>query len=540
MQLMKPSMRRCLVCIASYLCWLLILCTQPAVPAVLHVPEEIPTIEEALAIAQPHDTVLVSSGLYHIYAPLSMSTTSVTLLSEEPEGAYLRGYDDLLVVSADSCVIESFSLYVDFVDYIVDVQPNVTGTIVQSNRLVGAGFGTGVYDAGTRTHVRGNRIKDCWVPLLADGSGAVIDSNVIDGNSAGLRIYGPASVLDNVIYGTVAGFDTGGSIWGGGILIWGVEGPVVIRGNQIFDNECDSFDFVGIGRGGGIHARYSDSVLIEDNWVYGNQAIHGGGIYAENSSVEISHNVMWANRDSTGMTGDPRRGTGGGLWIGNCEGVVEGNTIVANVTGIEGGGVYLEGPNSPTFVRNIISENESPGSGFFCQSGSAILECNDVWGNSENDFGGDCEDPTGTDGNISADPMFCYPDTANFRLEPGSPCAPGNSPPGCGLIGAYGVGCEPSGVPEAVPVLSMDWIRLYPNPMKHRATIAYDLHRRVGETTLTIHDAVGRRIRSWTLRNVTGTIAWDGRSDSGERLASGVYFVRLRPSGQKTKVLVIE
>jgi len=48
----------------------------------------------------------------------------------------------------------------------------------------------------------------------------------------------------------------------------------------------------------------------------------------------------------------------------------------------------------------------------------------------------------GTNGNISADPLFCDPDENDFRLADISACCEANSP--CGeLIGASATGCGP-------------------------------------------------------------------------------------------------
>jgi hypothetical protein len=45
----------------------------------------------------------------------------------------------------------------------------------------------------------------------------------------------------------------------------------------------------------------------------------------------------------------------------------------------------------------------------------------------------------GVDGNISLDPQFCDLANGDFRVSSTSPCAPPQS--GCGLMGAYDVGC---------------------------------------------------------------------------------------------------
>jgi len=88
----------------------------------------------------------------------------------------------------------------------------------------------------------------------------------------------------------------------------------------------------------------------------------------------------------------------------------------------------------------IVSNNSGNGIEIIYHIGQANISiaCNDVYNNNNNYSG--IPDQTGLNGNISADPQFCYPDTGNYYLYDTSPCAPQNT--GCGtLIGAYGVGC---------------------------------------------------------------------------------------------------
>jgi flagellar hook assembly protein FlgD len=54
--------------------------------------------------------------------------------------------------------------------------------------------------------------------------------------------------------------------------------------------------------------------------------------------------------------------------------------------------------------------------------------------------------------------------------------------------------------------------------------------------TLAIYDVAGRRVRMLVDGRMTEAgdhrIDWDGRSDAGSRLASGVYFARFVAEGQ--------
>lgn len=74
-----------------------------------------------------------------------------------------------------------------------------------------------------------------------------------------------------------------------------------------------------------------------------------------------------------------------------------------------------------------------------------------------------------------------------------------------------------------------------PNPFAARTTIAWEL-RQSRSVDLIVCDAAGRVVR----RLITGApqpagrhqVAWDGRSDDGRELPSGVYFTLLRANGQ--------
>lgn len=72
-----------------------------------------------------------------------------------------------------------------------------------------------------------------------------------------------------------------------------------------------------------------------------------------------------------------------------------------------------------------------------------------------------------------------------------------------------------------------------PNPARTDAWISLRLAA-PSEVRLTIHDAAGRKVRSLASGRWEGgerRIRWDGRGDRGERVAAGVYFVRLEAGG---------
>jgi hypothetical protein len=76
-------------------------------------------------------------------------------------------------------------------------------------------------------------------------------------------------------------------------------------------------------------------------------------------------------------------------------------------------------------------------------------------------------------------------------------------------------------------------VSIRPNPSSGPAVIG--VRGRV--TAAVIHDVRGRRVRTLDAR--TGEFEWDGNDDTGRRVASGVYFVRVAgPGGAAVRRIV--
>jgi hypothetical protein len=91
---------------------------------------------------------------------------------------------------------------------------------------------------------------------------------------------------------------------------------------------------------------------------------------------------------------------------------------------------------------------------------------------------------------------------------------------------------RPSVAVPGTPVFGIRYVM--PNPAAARATIGYALPSDWRSARLSVHDVAGRLVRR--LDRATGArgflaVDWDGRADSGERVASGVYFVRFEVDG---------
>jgi len=83
----------------------------------------------------------------------------------------------------------------------------------------------------------------------------------------------------------------------------------------------------------------------------------------------------------------------------------------------------------------------------------------------------------------------------------------------------------------------------YPNPFNPTTTIDYDVPASGGHVTLRIYDVAGRLVRTLVNGSQTPgskTVAWDGRSSTGQLVATGVYFYRMTAPGfVKTRKMVM-
>jgi hypothetical protein len=107
-----------------------------------------------------------------------------------------------------------------------------------------------------------------------------------------------------------------------------------------------------------------------------------------------------------------------------------------------GEGVWIGGDDtSVTFSNSIFAFGT--GAPIHCDwpTASVTLLCCDVYGNAGGDWVGCISGQNGTNGNFSEDPLFCDAPNGDFTIDTASPCTPANNP-ACGLVGAWGIGCD--------------------------------------------------------------------------------------------------
>ncbi len=200
-----------------------------------------------------------------------------------------------------------------------------------------------------------------------------------------------------LIKGNVINENQGRSRGGG---IWCHDSAPIITSNTISRNSVGAC-------GGGIYL-LSCSPPITNNVMTGNTALRGAGIYCQSSSSVMINNMITLGEAYAG----------GGVYCKISSAKLINNTIALNNGAYWGGGICCHGSSSVTLANNVVAFNSS---GVWVQGGAPTLSCNCVFGNTEYDYSG-LPDPTGTGGNISADPKFASMEYGDMHIQPDSPC----------------------------------------------------------------------------------------------------------------------
>lgn len=199
--------------------------------------------------------------------------------------------------------------------------------------------------------------------------------------------------------------------------------------------------------GGAIEATTGCEITINSCFFAGNrtnQGGPGGAIYADDA-VDIQINDCGFN----GNWGDG----GGALYLSYNDATLTNCTI----NGSDGYGAALHADNySSLWVYNTIISFGDVAAVRCTGSAGVVMYCCDIYGNAGGDWTDCVMSQYDVNGNISEDPLFCWPYGTPFGLAENSPCAAENNP-ACGLIGAYDVDCGP-----AIYAVQADGLGEYP------------------------------------------------------------------------------
>ncbi len=332
--------------------------------------------------------------------------------------------------------------------YVFQSAPTISLSTISGNTSVNDGGGLYVHQSSVRlldNTIRLNVSQDDGGGVRVFESEARLERNVIEDNQSGdggggIRLSHLKSLMiDNVVRNNTAGnigggieLDNDSTVVRGGLVAGNsaqVGGGVaiskapwngcLIQGVDIADNDADT--------GGGL--------FVADNFVdvtmrlltiEGNQAARGAGLAVRSTNFTLDHSVFDSN---TAI------GVGGAIAHLDAEPCEEVECPPANPTGTidfivvwgnaADSGAFLWANRRGLSIENsIIYANTGVGVDLDGDIAAPVWRYNDMRPRSFDGMG----DPTGANGNISANPLFVAPAAGDFSLGAGSPARDAGDP----------------------------------------------------------------------------------------------------------------
>jgi parallel beta-helix repeat protein len=478
---------------------LLLFCSALAAQAaVIRVPADQPTIQAAISAAVNGDTVQVAPGVY--VENINFLGKAIQITSDQgPQVTFIDGNQAGPVVTFSSG----------------------EGPLSRLN-----GFTLRNGKAGASPALRGGGIR-------IENSSPTITGNIITNNVAGdggggiSSSFGSPVIQGNTITGNGQIPGWSGGVGGGAVSIVGAS-AAQLTNNTIAGNSWRA-------SGGGITLFAAGTPTLENNIIASNTAgSQGGGVWIVNrSDASIVQNLIYGNTAPTG---------GGVYWLvpsGGRGPFLVNNTISAN-NGPQGAGIFADGFDAQVVLINNIVGAAAGQNAVVCGSYDAStpsFQSNNVFAASGSAYSSSCNNQTGLNGNISADPLFRDPGTADYRLLPGSPsidAGTSNQAPQTDLDGVSrpvdgdgdGVPAFDMGVYEApaldrIPPASTAIPSPAPNPSGwNRTNVTVDL-----SATDNAGGSGVQAIRHWLTGAQTTPVVTGGNPDSVSIVAEGTTTV---------------
>ena len=287
-----------------------------AFSATIYVPDNFPTIQNAINASVNGDTVIVRPGTY--LENIDFVGKAVTVTSEKgaEETTIARVTNGISIVTFKSgegtgSVLNGFRITNGICDRgggirCIGSSPSLTNNIIVLNEAhTSDGRGGGIYCRNSDPLIRHNIIESnfAWggAGIYCEMSSPVIDGNLIFLNQAMVLDAkggsgGPAGSRNRPQYRTAfplrSHAGTGGkmTVWGLGGGIYCTGGRPLIVGNRIVKNDCAE-------AGAGIYCGKA-TVFISGNTIDSNRCFYhygGGGICCDESNLTVVNTILWGN-----------------------------------------------------------------------------------------------------------------------------------------------------------------------------------------------------------------------------------------------------
>jgi hypothetical protein len=541
-----------------------------AVAADILVPQDAGTIQDAIAIAQDGDRVLVAPGTYR--ERIDFLGKNITV--EATGGAAVTVIDGGGEVG-----------------HVVTFTGGETRDAVLRGFTITGGFG----EAGSNGAGPGGGI-------LIDAASPTLEDCVITGNAGILGGGLSATGGDALIRNTRFADNTG--LHGGALYVEG--GALTVEQSEFATNYATNY-------GGAVAAFWQADVTLTDTDFTGNASGQfGGAFYAVHATVDLARVTFLENGegqfDADGNSWQLNTLGGGGVYTSNTSGRIEAARFLRNLAAF-GSSIYVagsgtlevvntliaEGPigipfyanaSSPVIVNSTIADNQNATVAVFTTYNAAPTVSNTIIVGSGSPTGGnglttlnyslyDSEPFAAVigPGNVQTTAPLLDP-LADYTPLPGSPAidAGDNTAVPAGIttdllgnlrfvddpdtpdsgngeaplvdIGAIEFGSwtpELDGVTTSAgqtPMLALGAVHAAPNPFNPRTEIRFTLGREA-EVRVDILDVRGRRVGSLQPGVLTAgaqALSWDGTDRDGRALSSGLYFAVVQAAGLQQTV----
>lgn len=295
----------------------------------LLVPEQFPTIQDAVDHALNGDVVLISNGVYSGDGNVDIAFNGKSVMVRGENGP-------------ENCIIDATGYQTAFfIQHFETRNAHIEGLTIMNALYTGIAC---IHSNPT--------ISNCIIKNNGPGSSGILCLN------------GANPLIENcLIKENRAQYD------GGGIRITGQSSPTIIN-CTITNNSADEF-------GGGVFVSGGSPTILHSSIIHNHSVNGGGGIYLINSQATFSNCTISGN-----LTGDismPSSGSGGGVYLENMFSKFSGCIITGNKALNHGGGVYAT-KGDPVFTNCTIAHNLASnfGGGVFWFGGSddQIACCN--------------------------------------------------------------------------------------------------------------------------------------------------------------------